>query len=61
MASGGNDKKHINTSPPTEAYILYGATVGGPDKKEKYYDLRDDWVQTEVNATSRTVHPWLSG
>jgi len=48
MASGGNDIGNINTSPPAEAYTLYGAVVGGPDKRDKYYDIRDDWPQTEV-------------
>ena len=43
-ASGGNDPKNANISPPTEAYVLYCAVVGGPDKKDKYYDLRDDWI-----------------
>ena len=61
MASGGNDRKHIDTSPPTEAYVLYGAAVGGPNKKDEYYDLRDYWIQTEVSATSRAVRPWRSG
>ena len=48
MASGGNDISNINTSPPVEAYILYGAVVGGPSKQDKYWDIRDDWPQTEV-------------
>ena len=28
--------------------MLYGAVVGGPDKDDKYWDIRSDWVQTEV-------------
>jgi len=48
MASGGNDISNINTLPPAEAYTLYGAVVGGPDRRDRYYDLRDDWPQTEV-------------
>jgi len=48
MASGGDDISNINTSPPAEAYVLYGAVVGGPDRRDRYYDLRDDWPQTEV-------------
>ena len=48
MASGGDDISNINTSPPAEAYTLYGAVVGGPSKGDKFYDLRDDWPQTEV-------------
>jgi len=52
MASGGNDIANINTSPLAEAYTLYGAVVGGPDKRDKYHDLRDDWPQTEVRFLS---------
>ncbi|KAI0306950.1 family 9 glycosyl hydrolase [Multifurca ochricompacta] len=48
MASGGNDINHIDTSPPQEAYILYGAVVGGPDRKGRFYDIRSDWPETEV-------------
>lgn len=48
MASGGNDLSHIDTSPPQEAYILYGAVVGGPDNKDRFYDIRSDWPETEV-------------
>jgi endoglucanase len=49
MASGGDDIDAINTSPEQEAYILYGAVVGGPDKKDRFYDIRSDWVETEVS------------
>jgi len=49
MASGGNDIGNINNSPPQEAYVLYGAVIGGPDKNDNYYDLRDDWPQSEVS------------
>jgi len=52
MASGGNDIAKINTVPLAMAYTLYGAVVGGPDRKDKYYDLRDDWPQTEVRLLS---------
>jgi len=48
MASGGNNASNINGSPPVEAYTLYGGVIGGPDKRDKYYDLRDDWPQTEI-------------
>lgn len=51
MASGGDDISNINTSPPAEAYTLYGAVIGGPDKRDRYWDLRDDWPQTEVRLT----------
>ncbi|KAJ7699945.1 Six-hairpin glycosidase-like protein [Mycena rosella] len=48
MASGGNDIDNIDTSPPQEAYVLYGAVVGGPDKHGKFYDIRSDWPETEI-------------
>ncbi|KAJ7638672.1 glycoside hydrolase family 9 protein [Roridomyces roridus] len=48
MASGGNDIGNIDTSPVQEAYVLYGAVVGGPDKRGKFYDIRSDWPETEV-------------
>ncbi|CAO3628932.1 unnamed protein product [Mucor hiemalis] len=47
-ASGGTDIGNIDSSPPVEKYILYGAIVGGPDKEDKFYDIRDDYSQTEV-------------
>ncbi|KAI9447798.1 family 9 glycosyl hydrolase [Lactarius indigo] len=48
MASGGNDINNIDTSPPQEAYVLYGAVVGGPNNKDNFYDIRSDWPETEV-------------
>ncbi|KAL1681683.1 glycoside hydrolase family 9 protein [Schizophyllum commune] len=48
MASGGNDIENIDTSPEQEAYVLYGALVGGPDKLDGFFDIRRDWPQTEV-------------
>ncbi|CAO3631798.1 unnamed protein product [Cunninghamella blakesleeana] len=47
-ASGGTDINNINTSPPKELYVLYGAVVGGPNKEDIFYDERNDWTQTEV-------------
>lgn len=47
-ASGGTDIGNINTSPPTETYVLYGAIVGGPNQNDEFYDVRDDWQQSEV-------------
>ena len=40
MASGGSDIGAIDTSPPIEAYVLYGAVVGGPDRNDKFWDIR---------------------
>ncbi|KAL1740949.1 glycoside hydrolase family 9 protein [Schizophyllum fasciatum] len=48
MASGGNDIENIDNSPEEEAYVLYGALVGGPDKLDGFFDIRRDWPQTEV-------------
>jgi len=48
MASGGNNASDIINSPPVEAYTLYGAVVGGPDRQDLYRDLRDNVNQTEV-------------
>ncbi|KAG8689674.1 hypothetical protein FRC11_001302 [Ceratobasidium sp. 423] len=47
-ASGGNDISKINTSPPQMAHVLYGAVVGGPNKTDRFSDIRNDWTQTEV-------------
>jgi endoglucanase len=51
MASGGNDIGKIDTSPTEEAYVLYGAVVGGPDKHDRFYDIRSDWPETEVSIS----------
>ncbi|KAG7449351.1 glycoside hydrolase family 9 protein [Guyanagaster necrorhizus] len=48
MASGGDDITNIDNSPEVEAYVLYGAVVGGPDEKDTFHDMRSDWVQTEI-------------
>jgi len=50
MASGGFQIEEIDTDPVDETYILYGAVVGGPDKRGKFFDIRSDWPQTEVNT-----------
>ncbi|EJD00966.1 Six-hairpin glycosidase [Fomitiporia mediterranea MF3/22] len=47
ISSGGNDVSKIDTEPPEEAYILFGSIVGGPDKQDRYYDIRSDWPETE--------------
>ncbi|OJA20892.1 hypothetical protein AZE42_00902 [Rhizopogon vesiculosus] len=48
LASGGNNISNINTYPAQEAYILYGAVVGGPDKYDRFFDIRGDWPETEA-------------
>ena len=60
MASGGNNTKEIDTSPPEEAYVLYGAVVGGPDQNDRFYDIRSDWPETEVRAIAFIVQSILS-
>ena len=60
MASGGNNTKDIDNSPPEEAYILYGAVVGGPDQKDRFYDIRSDWPETEVRDMAFIIQSILS-
>lgn len=55
MASGGSDINAIDTSPEREAYVIYGAVVGGPSKRDKFYDIRSDWPETEVKSV-RNFH-----
>lgn len=62
MSSGGDDIKHINSVPSTEAHVFYGALVGGPDMNDKFYDLRDDYPETEIaldyNAPLLSLAAW---
>ena len=60
MASGGNDIENIDTSPEQEAYVLYGALVGGPDKLDGFFDIRRDWPQTEVWLLSTICSRFLT-
>lgn len=48
-ASGGNNIGDIRNDPPVPAHVLYGAVVGGPLENDRFWDWRDDWVQTEVS------------
>ncbi|KAF8974347.1 glycoside hydrolase family 9 protein [Flammula alnicola] len=48
MASGGISVDEIDTVPAQEAYVIYGAVIGGPDKRGRFFDIRSDWPQTEV-------------
>jgi len=48
MASGANNVSDIDTQPPQEAYVLYGGLIGGPDRFDRYFDIRSDWPETEV-------------
>ncbi|KAI9253267.1 Six-hairpin glycosidase-like protein [Helicostylum pulchrum] len=47
-ASGGTNLKKINSEPKHMAHVLYGAIVGGPDDQDNFYDIRNDYLQTEV-------------
>ncbi|KAG0309040.1 hypothetical protein BGZ98_005545 [Dissophora globulifera] len=47
-ASGGNSADTLDTFPVKEAYTIYGALVGGPDKNDRFLDIRSDWRQNEV-------------
>jgi endoglucanase len=49
MASGGTNISNIDTSPPQEAHVLYGAIVGGPDQHDNFTDTRSNWTQSEVS------------
>lgn len=61
MAAGGFDIGEIDTDPVHEAYILYGAVVGGPDKRGRFFDIRSDWPETEVSPQlcCRTPYQYL--
>ncbi|KIJ56749.1 glycoside hydrolase family 9 protein [Sphaerobolus stellatus SS14] len=48
LASGGSNIDAIDTEPLNEAHVLYGGVVGGPDKQDRYFDIRSDWPETEV-------------
>ncbi|KAE9410328.1 glycoside hydrolase family 9 protein, partial [Gymnopus androsaceus JB14] len=51
MSSGGDDINQVDTSPPLSqgnTYVLYGGVVGGPDQYDRFFDIRSDWVETEV-------------
>ena len=64
LSSGGSDINNIDTDPPQEAYVLYGAVVGGPDRHDRFYDIRSDWPQTEpaldLNAPLLTLAALVS-
>ncbi|WWC88048.1 uncharacterized protein L201_002951 [Kwoniella dendrophila CBS 6074] len=59
-ASGGSDIKNIRTSPAQEAYVIYGAMVGGPLSDDKFWDWRDDWAQNEVALDYNAMIPTLA-
>ncbi|KAG0201075.1 hypothetical protein BGX33_010537, partial [Mortierella sp. NVP41] len=48
LAAGGRSTDSIDTEPIKEAHILLGALVGGPDKNDRFQDLRSNWRQNEV-------------
>ncbi|KAF9923308.1 hypothetical protein FBU30_006629 [Linnemannia zychae] len=48
LAAGGRSTDTIDTEPLKEAHILLGALVGGPDKNDRFQDLRSNWRQNEV-------------
>jgi endoglucanase len=60
MAAGGTNINDIRNSPPTEAHVLYGAMVGGPLANDRFWDWRDDWVQTEVALDYNAMIPTLA-
>ncbi|KAF9125251.1 hypothetical protein BGW39_007538 [Mortierella sp. 14UC] len=48
LAAGGRSTDNIDTDPFKEAHVLLGALVGGPDKNDRFQDLRSNWRQNEV-------------
>lgn len=58
LAPGGIDLARINTVPKVEAHVLHGAVVGGPNSKDQYCDLRNDYDQSEPALD--TVSPMIS-
>jgi hypothetical protein len=59
-ASGGTEILHIRTSPQSEAHVLYGALVGGPLSDDKFWDWRDDYIETEVALDYNAMIPTLA-
>ncbi|KAG9016351.1 hypothetical protein FRB90_003194, partial [Tulasnella sp. 427] len=47
-SSGGSDIGNIDTDPATSVHTLYGAVIGGPNKDDKFWNIRSDWPETEV-------------
>ncbi|KAL7424645.1 hypothetical protein Q5752_000329 [Cryptotrichosporon argae] len=60
MASGADNVTDIRNDPPTELYVLYGASVGGPLYNDKFWDWRDDWAQCEVALDYNANIPGLA-
>lgn len=62
-ASGGADINNIDTSPPTEQNVLWGAVIGGPDDQDRFDDKRSDFDETEValdyNAPLQSIAAYL--
>lgn len=56
LASGGSDIGQIDTLPAQEAYVLYGAVVGGPNQQDNFYDIRSDWPETEVGFALTAIN-----
>ncbi|KAI7879812.1 glycoside hydrolase [Lichtheimia hyalospora FSU 10163] len=46
-ASGGTDIANIDKDSGN-SHVLYGAVVGGPDQKDRFFDERSDYIQNEV-------------
>ena len=65
LASGGDNIAELDTVPAREAYVLYGAMVGGPDEEDRFFDIRSVWPETEpaldINAPMLTLAALVSG
>ena len=60
LAAGGTNINKIRTSPQNEAHVLYGALVGGPLESDKFWDYRDDYIETEVALDYNAMIPTLA-
>ena len=41
-------------------HVLYGAMVGGPLANDRFWDWRDDWIQTEIALDYNAMVPTLA-
>ncbi|KAI6130517.1 glycoside hydrolase family 9 protein [Pisolithus croceorrhizus] len=47
VGANPNSPQNPHSAMASEAYVLYGAVVGGPDKYDRFFDIRADWPETE--------------
>ena len=59
-ASGGDNINNVRNDPPLNEHVLYGAMVGGPLANDRFWDWRDDWIQTEIALDYNAMVPTLA-